>query len=244
MTGYLNDLIDKMNFDKGKNFNLLVKNGVIDLQYVVDEVIYNGEGYQYLFLAKYGNLSEEDKQLLAVDLVKKKATVIMYNYAKDVEGAPIPVLEDAIIKDGNPYYIYLFAKDVKGADINRLEEAIIKIGNPEYIYLFARDIEYANTELLLDALIKTKDARFLLAYARDIIGAPLEKIEEALIEIGNTAYYNQFIKFKKEKQDIDYEILNNLLKNNDIEQIIDYRSKYAYLFEDVKFKRLIREKKN
>lgn len=241
MTTYLIDLIDKMSLDKGKKFNILVKKGIINEDYVVSEVIESGEGYQYLLLAKYGNLSKENKKLLAIDLVKKKATIIVYNYARDIEDAPISILEDSIIKSKDAYYIYLFAKNIKGADINKLEEAIIKTNNPEYIYLFARDVEYADIDILLNKLIELKNPQFLFAYARDVVGAPLEKIEEALLEIGDRTYYNLFIKFKKEKQDMDYEMLNRLINDENYEEIIEQRSKYSYLFEEVKVKKLIKQ---
>ena len=67
----------------------------------------------------------------------------IYSYALYNKEADLSILEDAIIKKGYPEYVYKFARDIEGADIKKLEDAIKK-GGAEHIYGFARDIEGAD----------------------------------------------------------------------------------------------------
>ena len=85
----------------------------------------------------------------------------MFYFARNIKGANIEKIEDAIIAYGDFEFIYYFATEVEGADIEKLEDAIIATGNAEYIYLFARDVKGANKEKLLHALINIQDIYYI-----------------------------------------------------------------------------------
>ena len=53
--------------------------------------------------------------------------------------------------------IFNFAKNVKGANITKLEDAIIASQNEKFIILFAECIKDANTEKLKNVVAETKD---------------------------------------------------------------------------------------
>ena len=85
----------------------------------------------------------------------------MFYFARDIKGANIEKIEDAIIAYGDFEFIYYFAEEVEGANIEKLEDAIIATGNAEYIYLFASDVKGANKEKLLHALINIQDIDYI-----------------------------------------------------------------------------------
>lgn len=99
-----------------------------------------------------------------------------------------------VIAMGNASRIYAFARDIEGAPIVKLADAMIATYNESYIYEFAvymQDKGLLNEELKVKfarAIIKTKSAQFICLYARDIKNAPLKELTEAEIAIGDAEY--------------------------------------------------------
>ena len=242
MTKYLDDLLGKMYIDNGRKVNILIDNGIIDIDCLIDEIINSGDTYYLRSIATYIKLDVKKIYQLATELINRRSIIHSYYFAKEIEGAPVELFEDFIISENDPKYIYLFAKDVKGADIKKLEEAIIETNNAEYIYLFARDITGSDKNLLFDTLVRLGDARFVLEFFENVAMMPLERVERALIDIGDDDVYQKFLMYKIKMQDRDYEYLNKALKNDDIDNINKYHDDYAYLFKDISPKKLVKEK--
>ena len=115
----------------------------------------------------------------------------IYAFARDIRGADINLLEDAIISKWNPEYLYLFAKDIKGADIKRLESALVSLAEvqdcAEYIIDFAADIPEANIELLQTGM-KNADSWDIVKFAKNVPGANIEYLQDILADILTWAY--------------------------------------------------------
>ena len=242
MTKYLDDLLGKMYSDNGKKMNILIDSGIIDINYLVEDTIKNGETHYLYTIAKYIKLEVKHIYELAMELISRRSVIHSYYFAKDVEGAPIVLLENYIVSENDPKYIYLFARDIEGANIKKLEEAIIKTNDPEYIYLFARNIKTSDKNLLFNALVNLGAARFVLEFFESVTMMPLEKVERALIDIGDDDVYQKFLMYKYKMQDREYEFLNKALDNNDIDNINKYRDNYEYLFKDISSKKLVKER--
>ena len=103
-------------------------------------------------------------------------------------------------------YIYQFARDVKGANIEKLENAIIETNDVGYIYLFAKDVKGANIEKLENAIIATNRVKFMQEFAKNVKGANIEKLENAIIEINNPSLISFMRKVLDDKEMTDAEI--------------------------------------
>ena len=116
----------------------------------------------------------------------------IYFYARDIEGADIAKLTDAIIRRGNGLYIYYFAKDIKGADIDKLTDAVIKSGDPRAIYNFALNIKCADIEKLTDGKVKTKSIKYILEISENVKGVDLDKFKNIELSLsGQLKYYDK-----------------------------------------------------
>ena len=90
-------------------------------------------------------------------LIEKDPTgKLCYYFARDVENADIPLLQQAVIdKDTTGEWCYLFASDVAGADVPQLQQPVIeKDPTGEWCYRFAHTVTGADVPLLQRAVIE------------------------------------------------------------------------------------------
>ena len=116
-------------------------------------------------------------------------------------------------------YIYQFARDIKGANIEKLENAIIETNDAMYIYQFARDVKGANIEKLENAIIATNLVKFMQEFAKNVKGANIEKLENAIIEINNPSLISVMRKVIDDKEMTDAEI--QMAKRKYISSLLD-----------------------
>ena len=103
MLKYRFELIKEIPNDEGKKVNYLIKEGKVDLNDIINDLI-----------------ATQDPNLI-------------YYFARLVEGAPIEKLEDAIIETRDAEYIYLFARFVRGASVKKLYAAYLETKDEKYI---------------------------------------------------------------------------------------------------------------
>lgn len=153
---YTFSLLEKANLTKLKEGILKTNDGHFVTQFFIEHQ------------EKQGIISREDIEK-AEEIVIEESTkkVLWYTknnilrFAKEIKGANIEKLEDAIIKTRSADNILKFATDVDGANIEKLENAIIEIGDARYIFEFATEIKGANIEKLRKAVVKTKDEHYI-----------------------------------------------------------------------------------
>lgn len=89
-----------------------------------------------------------------------------YIFARDIKGANIDLLCNAVAASHDPDSIYNFALSIPGANIQLLENNLDSLYD-ESIYLFARDIHGANIQLL-EKKMESAYPKFIYLFARDI----------------------------------------------------------------------------
>ena len=171
-----------------------------------ETVAYYPVGYHY-GLVDVDVVDEEDDKVVGdrITLLKEltfeecieydKTGRWCYQFAKDVKGANVELLQDAVIaKDKTGEWCYGFAKYVNGANVELLQDIVIArdiTGN--LCYWFSRFINEANVELLQDAVIaKDKTGEWCYYFADNIKGANIELLQDAVIakdEDGYWCYY-------------------------------------------------------
>ena len=142
----------------------------------------------------------------------------IYYFAKNIKGANIVKLEDAIINTNDAEYLYYFTIDVKGANIVKLEDAIINTNDARFIYYFARDIKGANIVKLEDAIINTNDSMYIYYFAKNVKGANINitKLTDAIMMIGNYEYICLIREYLKQRKINKKNSLLELVHNNGI----------------------------
>ena len=115
-------------------------------------------------------------------------------------------------------YIYYFAKNIKGANIVKLEDAIINTNDARFIYYFARDIKGANIVKLEDAIINTNDSMYIYYFAKNVKGANINitKLTDAIMMIGNYEYICLIREYLKQSKINKKNSLLELVHNNGI----------------------------
>ena len=109
-----------------------------------------------------------------------------YVFARDIKGANIELLQQAIIDSEREDFIYLFARDIEGANIELLQKEM-RYGDPKYIYLFAYEVMGSNAEVLQNHLIAQMGEgydwsfrevllNYMLKFAEDIEGTNIDKM--------------------------------------------------------------------
>ena len=233
MTKYLESLFWDLVRGKSELFNKLIDNDIINYNEVLEELLNEGDHTKLYRFAKYINkVSREDKIRIANKIIERGITAFIVYYAKDIEGAPVKLLEDAIIKSGSLEYQYEFAKDVKGANIDRLESAIISSGSAEYIFRFALNVPSANIIKLASAITKTNASNYICLFFINISNLDVSLFEEALVRIGNIDDYKRFLEYKEKLQDEYYNKLCTSINNNDMSDLEVNRERYTYLFKE------------
>lgn len=185
----------------------------------------------------------------------------IYAFARDIKGADIKLLEDAIISKWNPEYLYLFAKDIKGADIKRLESALVSLAEDqdcaEYIIDFASHVPGANIELLQTGM-KNADSWDIVKFAKNVPEANIEYLQDLLADILNWAYecydflelFDDVSSFFEQVKGADIDkmlvfiekYINNYNENNRLgpsEHYIKYLERISDRLKEIKIKRMI-----
>ena len=139
-----------------------------------------------------------------------------YLFARDIKGANIDLLCNAVASSQDPEEIYNFAFSIPGANIQLLEENLSSLYD-EYVYLFARDINGANTNNL-EKKMEFAFPKYIYLFARDIDGANIEFLQNSLLS------------WIVEGYDVDFsEYMCNFARDIDganIEKMISYIKSY------------------
>ena len=109
-----------------------------------------------------------------------------YVFARDIKGANIDLLCNAVANAQDPDSIYNFAVSIPGANIQLLAESLDSFYD-ENIYLFARDVYGANIQLL-EKKMKKAYPKFIYLFARDIEGANIQFLQDSLIDWAEEGY--------------------------------------------------------
>lgn len=119
MTEYLKQLLLEMDKDNGNFINSLIDNEIIDLENLIKEVIKSRDVKLIYNTAKYikkVQIHNYAKDIKDIDIKRIANAIIegsnlslmypslIYQFAKDVDGAPLGILADGIIKNGNAQY--------------------------------------------------------------------------------------------------------------------------------------------
>ena len=233
MTTYLKEILNRIDKDNGKTFNLLVGKGIIDYKEVLVNLLKEGtdeELYKYLKLVN--KLTNEEKELIFDELIRRKSLAYLCMCANEIECAPIEKIERVIIDSKLPGYIRLFARTIKGANIHLLEDAIIEVGNAESIYFFAKENKEINIDKLTNAIIEKNTAKYIFLFANYVPGANMYFLEEALINIGDIDVYKEFLEYKESVQNKIFTDIYDSINSNNLEDLELNKEKYASLFKE------------
>ncbi len=116
------------------------------------------------------------------DIAQSGDAYKIYRFARDVAGADIEKLEDAMIQTDDFDLVCWFAADVQGADIVKFEDAAINSGDAFNIYYFAECVKRANIEKLWNALQATNDSFFIKEFKERFISSITETTAEEQAE--------------------------------------------------------------
>ena len=184
-----------------------------------------------------------------------------YIFARDIEGADIDLLCNAVANAKDPDSIYNFAVSIPGANIQLLEESLDSLYD-ESIYLFARDVHGANIQLL-EKKMQSAEPEFIYLFDRDIKGADIKFLQDSLINGVEEGYDDNFCEYtskfasdieganiKKIIDDIRAYISNYYLSNktfpsrNYIEKLQALTEELKNIKTKTKSKRLVKIKKD
>ena len=79
---------------------------------------------------------------------------------RDIPGADLDFLSNAVIKNGSPYWNYAIARDY-GVNVLKHGDVVYRSLNPEYNYLFAYEVEGADVNLHGQAIYLSKDLEYI-----------------------------------------------------------------------------------
>ena len=116
-----------------------------------------------------------------------------YIFARDIEGANIDLLCNAVANAQDPDSIYNFAVSIPGANIQLLSESLDSF-HDESIYLFARDVEGADVQLL-EKKIQNARPKYIYLFARDVEGADVDFLQDSLMGWVEEGYDVDFCKY-------------------------------------------------
>ena len=262
MNNNLKALLDNIDNDQGRLINQLIGEGIINIDYLVDEVIKSKDAKNIYKVAKYVKNTSFDKlvkaiistndieyiyyfalnvdnaplDLFADYIIKSGKSNFIYCFARDIKNAPIEKLADAIIKINNGEEIYCFARDIKNAPIEKLAEAVISSKSPEYIYKFAKNISVDNyLGKFTDAIISTSDEYYIYAFAKNVKNAPIDKLADAIMNSNSKSFLlltQDLIKEKKQKDPFSLEKLTELVNENKMDKVRKDKEKFKNLFID------------
>ena len=116
-----------------------------------------------------------------------------YIFARDIEGANIDLLCNAVANAQDPNSIYNFAVSIPGANIQLLAESLDSF-HDETIYLFARDVEGANIQLL-EKKMQNAYPKYIYLFARDIEGTNVEFLQDSLMGWAEEGYDVDFCEY-------------------------------------------------
>ena len=168
-----------------------------------------------------GESMETIKRSFKMDELVAKANA---EYEKNGRSESFVAIEDSIVW-ATGYCISVFARDVKGADIARLEDAIIKDVNRniDAIVTFANEVKGADIAKLEDAVIKKDELYTSLEFAKRVKGINIEKWENYFISGGIP--YSDIVEFAKQVKGVNItKILDYLVSENYMPGIIDIAS--------------------
>ncbi len=130
---------------------------------------------------------------------------LIYRFAKDIEGADIEVLSQAVAKTKVPDFIFEVAK-IEGADIEVLSQAMAETKHARLIEEFAKDIQGADIAVLTEGMAKTKNPELILSFAREIKGADIAVLTKAMAKTKNPVL---ILSFAREIKGADMAVLTN-----------------------------------
>lgn len=116
-----------------------------------------------------------------------------YLFARDIKGANIDLLCNAVANAQDPNSIYNFAVSIPGANIQLLAESLDSF-HDESIYLFARDVEGANVQLL-EKKMQNAYPKYIYLFARDIEGTNVEFLQDSLMGWAEEGYDVDFCEY-------------------------------------------------
>lgn len=180
-----------------------------DIKDLSDAEAKTGNGEYIMQFASY--IPGADLDVLARGL---KDALDIYLFARDVNGADINFLCNAVIATDDVHSICAFAKGIKGADIKVLQNAVVNIGNAKYVYEFASLVKGADIDILCDAICKTGDAEYIYKFAcHTDLKSDKKALSKAMAGTGNAGY---ILSFAADVEDADIQVLcDGICKTDD-----------------------------
>lgn len=105
---------------------------------------------------------------LATVAIGQKKIYTVFRIAKELQELYCDVedIEDFIISIKDPHYIYRFAREIRGANVPKLQQAIIDAGKYNYMAKFACFVGGADADLIENIIIESNNARAAYIYLR------------------------------------------------------------------------------
>lgn len=193
-----------LNIDKEKDYiienikKILKKVKIIEGKYAYQEqlkeqekiILVTNDNYLLFLFAK--DIPGADVKKLGEAIMKNGDPLYNYYFAKWVPNADTKGHKEVVIQSGNPEYNFWFPIGIEKSDIKRHQEAILKSGNPEYNYLFAKNMNLLKEDIRRheDVVILSRDTKSILLFAKDVKDANKEKLYNVLSELDYLKNFN------------------------------------------------------
>lgn len=199
--------------------------------------------------------NKEEIEALQNEIIELEEPQLIYEFAKQVKGADISKLQDALIscyeefyKEDEWKYFFNFANDVEGVDIEKLQNDFLEITGWTIYTLaeFAKQVKGANIDLLEDAVLEPELNERIIAindiiyFAEHVKGANIEKLQNGFMvnlkEVLKDPYGNDcdpvdvialIVEFINKVKGADFDKFKNLIFEFDEPFYYPY---YIYLF--------------
>lgn len=130
-----------------------------------------------MFMRDFKPTEFEDLQyVVAIAAMEPRDAYLAVRFAVEVEGANIPLLQDAVQCSQSESHVYMFARDVKTTDLRALEDAVEKYQMTLTALWLVQDIRGINTTRMERVVSQHGSADECLQYASKVSFAPFLRL--------------------------------------------------------------------
>ena len=215
-------LIKNIDTSDGKYVNLLLKNGIVNINDIINGLIYLKNplyienALKYLPI-KIGELIPIIKDIKSARLFSD----IIIKYQEEMTTEELYTLVDILIEQNNLEYIYKTSLRLQNKACNKkLIDAIIASKDPKYMYFCVRDNKKIDSTIFVEPLLATKNYEYIINFAINAHGLDqktINKIANAIIESNIPKYIFTFARDVKNAP--IWELTNAIIATKNAEYI-------------------------
>ena len=215
-------LIKNIDTSNGKYVNLLLKNGIVSIDSIIEGLIYLKnpkyieKALKYLPI-KIGKLIPIIKDIRSARLLSD----IIVKYQEEMTTEELYTLVDILIEQNNLEYIYKTSLRLKNKVCNKkLLEAIIASKDPKYMYFCVRDNKEIDPTIFVEPLLAIKNYEYIINFAINAHGLDqktIDKIANVIIKSNIPRYI--FIFARDVENAPIWELTNAIIATNNAEYI-------------------------